>query len=192
MFGRLSVIKQVVLGSNPKWECLCECGKVVEVKQINLRSGDTKSCGCLATDKLIQRNTKHNLTGTCTYKKWKAMRSRVKNPQGKSACYKGINICSRWNDYTLFLADMGECPTGFSLDRIDSTKGYAPENCRWIPLKEQATNTSRNRKVIHNGVNACISTHAKANGLAPDVVFDRVNKLGWSMERALLEPKRSK
>ena len=120
------------------------------------------------------------------------MKRRIKNPVGKNACYTGISICSRWGEYALFLADMGECPEGYSLDRIDNAKGYSPDNCRWIPLIEQATNTSKNRKVTYKGVEACISTHAKANGLSPDVVFDRVNKLGWEIDKALSTPKRTK
>ena len=81
---------------------------------------------------------------------------------------------------------MGEPPEGFSLDRINNLKGYSKKNCRWVPLAEQARNTRRQR--LYKGV--CLSEAARAAGLTPDIVFDRVNKLGWTVERALTTPKK--
>lgn len=118
------------------------------------------------------------------------MHGRVRHPVNKSICYKGVEISSVWKEFVVFLHDMGECPNGYSLDRIDSTKGYSADNCRWIPLEEQASNTSKNRKIVYNGIEACVSTHAKSKGLHPDLVFDRLNKLGWAIDKALDTPKK--
>jgi hypothetical protein len=97
----------------------------------------------------------------------------------------GVTICSRWKKFENFLVDMGEPPEGYSLDRIDNTKGYSKKNCRWVPLAEQARNTRRQR--MYQGI--CLSEAARNAGLSPDIVHDRVNKLGWSIERALTTPK---
>jgi hypothetical protein len=120
------------------------------------------------------------------------MWNRVRNPNGKSTCYVGIGVTEDWKDFYKFYSDMGAPQLGWSLDRIDSTKSYSAENCRWVPLAKQAQNTRRNRIVEVDGTTACVSEHARRFGVDPDVVFDRINKLGWSADRALLTPKRKK
>lgn len=185
-FGRLTVLQRSTSGSRVPWVCQCDCGAVVVRAQGDLRRGDTKSCGCAKRDATVARNYRHGLTDTRTYLKWKGMRKRVRHPEAVgNACYAGVTICKRWEKFENFLADMGECPDGYSLDRINNKKGYSPSNCRWVPMEEQARNTRRLRKVG----NTYVSEAARRAGLDPDVVLDRVNKLGWSMQRALTTPK---
>lgn len=84
---------------------------------------------------------------------------------------------------------MGECQSGYSLERIDNSKGYGPKNCKWIPIKQQASNTARNKIVTLNGKTATISEHCRDYGVEPDLVFDRINKLRWDTEKAITTPK---
>lgn len=75
------------------------------------------------------------------------MRNRCRNPNSNRAhIYGNLSVCDRWLEprkgFWNFLADMGEKPEGCSLDRIDGSKGYSPENCRWATAEQQ----SRNRK----------------------------------------------
>lgn len=187
-FGRLIAVQKATSGKRAAWHCVCDCGAEVVKAQGDLRSGDTTSCGCARRDANIRRNTKHGLTSTPTYRKWQGMWKRVRSPHAHgNACYAGTTVCKRWAKFENFLADMGEAPVGYSLDRINNRKGYMPSNCRWVPLSEQARNTRRLR--FFNGVH--VSKAARDAGLAPDVVFDRINKLGWSIERALSTPKRN-
>ena len=123
------------------WKCACTCGQVTEVSSGKLRSGHTKSCGCLKKDK--KANLKHGLANkSSTYKTWKEMRNRCNNPnatQYKWYGAKGIRVCEEWGDYTAFLRDMGDRPSGKTLDRVDPGKGYSKNNCRWASPVEQAT-----------------------------------------------------
>lgn len=186
-FGRLLVLRKAPSGKRVPWVCQCDCGVVVVRAQYDLRRGDTTSCGCARRDATSKKNRTHGLTGTTTYKKWQGMHKRVRHPEHTgNACYVNATVCKRWKTFVSFLADMGECPNGYSLDRKNNAKGYAPSNCRWVPLAEQGRNTSRLRSVG----DTYVSEAARRAGLDPDVVFDRLNKLGWDMHRALTTPKR--
>ena len=160
-FGRFLVIR--LDGSDSagsRYLCKCSCGTVKTVRGSSLRNGSSKSCGCLNLDKV----TKHGMTDTPTYMSWVAARSRCrykKNIGYKSYGGRGIDICDRWYDsFKNFLEDMGERPEGTSLDRIDGSKGYSPDNCRWATLVEQSSNrrhtspcTSKYRGVSYKKTN---------------------------------------
>lgn len=189
-FGRLKVLRKA--GSNARgflWECQCDCGTIKICRQIYLRTGDTKSCGCLKRDVTIARNTTHGCRGAKAYTKWSSMWGRVRYPRGGSSCYAGVKVCKRWEKFENFHADMGDPPNGFTLERKNPKRGYSPSNCEWVPAAKQAQNTTRTVWVIWEGVSMCLSEAARRNGLAPDLVFDRL-KLGWDIDTALSTPKR--
>lgn len=106
---------------------------------------------------------------------------------------KGIRVCDEWHDFFVFARDMGECkPTPLhEIDRIDNTKGYSKENCRWVTRKENARNTSRVRMVEFNGESRCIGEWAEIWGLHPSVAAYRINA-GWSYEKIISTPVRPK
>lgn len=186
-FGRLLAKSKTKKGKRVAWECICDCGAEVIKAQVDLRSGDTTSCGCRKAEATAVRNTTHGGAHTAAYKKWLSMKARVRNTsRKKNNCYVGVTICKQWSKFENFLKDMGEPPKGYSLDRIDNTKGYSPTNCRWVPLAEQARNTRRIR--WHKGLS--ISAAARVNNIDADVVFDRINKLGWDVDKALTTPTR--
>jgi hypothetical protein len=86
---------------------------------------------------------RHGQKGTLTYKRWKAMHTRCGNPRQRCYPYyggRGIKVCARWRSFTAFLADMGECPEGLTLDRKDSDGNYEPGNCRWATRAVQNAN----------------------------------------------------
>lgn len=91
----------------------------------------------------MSSRTTHGLSRTPTYKIWVGMRKRCNNPLCHSYPYyggRGITYSDEWNSYEQFLADMGERPDGYSLDRINPEGNYCAENCRWIPISQQQSN----------------------------------------------------
>jgi hypothetical protein len=155
-FVRLTVLRRSerVSGARrkPMWSCRCQCGTVLDVIGDNLRSGCSKSCGCLDRQKALQRFTKHGAARvdlkTVEYQTWKRMKQRCLNPNNpKYHRYggRGIQVCQEWvNDFPRFLADMGQRPKGCSIDRINNDGNYEPSNCRWATIDQQAANKSRN------------------------------------------------
>lgn len=149
-FGRLVVIAKLTKRRRQHvvWRCRCDCGKETEVVTRNLTHGITKSCGCLWKERIREANTKHGLwrENKQEYKAWWAARERCTNPnhpQFKDYGARNIKMCKRWkNSFAKFLKDMGTCPMGNTLERLDNDKGYFPNNCKWASRKDQ----SRNRR----------------------------------------------
>lgn len=133
--------------------CQCVCGRQSIVHAVSLRSGHSRSCGCLSQDVLRSRRQSHgfapNGPRSTTYIIWKSMRQRCRNQNAeafKNYGGRGIKVCERWEKFENFLADMGERPGNLSLDRIDNDGNYEPGNCRWATRIEQRAN-SRTRRV---------------------------------------------
>lgn len=122
----------------------CVCGKEFKVQTDNIKSGHTKSCGCLQAKSRKESCITHGLTNHPIFDRWYAMVDRVTNPKNKA--YKnyggrGIKVCKRWLTPQFFIDDM--YPTfkeGLTIDRIDNDGDYEPSNCRWADWDTQSKN----------------------------------------------------
>lgn len=128
------------------WRVLCDCGTESVVLGASLPF--THSCGCYLIEKIKQVSVTHghSVDGKLspTYISWRSAKSRCSDPNQKafkSYGGSGVSFCERWkNSFSLFLEDMGERPSGTTLDRIDNSLGYFPENCRWASKELQTEN----------------------------------------------------
>lgn len=103
---------------------------------------------------------------------WTNIIERCYNPTASGFAHyggRGIGMCERWlNSFDAFASDMGARPEGFSIDRIDVNKGYAPDNCRWADRFTQARN-KRTTKLSTKDIESllqCIGNNMSPEGLA--------------------------
>lgn len=196
-YGRLTVVRRAENSKHrhTRWECLCDCGTTTVVDSPSLATGNSTSCGCLFTEQLLERNTKHGRAGSpsegSTYSVWMSMRGRCNNHRHVSYPYyggRGIKVCPRWDCFEAFLEDMGERPEGMSIERLDVNGDYCPENCVWIPLIEQNKNTRRNVQVTYKGRAMIALDFAREIGRKPGLVY-RWLKQGLTPEQIAAKPK---
>lgn len=176
-FGRLLVIGYHSPGTNggSRWLCRCDCGKEITAIGGHLRSGSTRSCGCIALEwashmgsnpefvrKRAERITQHGHKRpgkvSVEYKTWLGMKRRCYDVNCKDYPNwggRGIKVCDRWkNSFVAFFEDMGRRPEGpYSIDRLDHDQDYSPENCRWATMEQQGAENRRGiTKIAIDGV----------------------------------------
>ena len=105
----------------------------------------------------------------------------------------GIYVCDRWRfgengrtGFECFVEDMGDIPfDGASLDRIDGTKGYSPDNCRWATTEEQANNRKSCRYLTIDGVTKSVAQWSRVSGIGPKTIKDRLDNQGLTAKEAV-------
>ena len=199
-FGRLLVIEECVKNRRTRLICLCDCGKTHEVARYDAIRTDGKqarSCGCYQKDAASKANTTHGKSSGYkkrrgrTYNSWAAMKQRCQysnHKQYKDYGGRGVVVCERWQSFELFLEDMGECPPGHSIDRIDNNGNYEPVNCRWATAREQKINSSTTRFITLSGERMSLTDWCLRLNMPRSAVSTRINRLGWSPEKALTTP----
>ena len=175
-FERLTVISESERrGRTLMWHCRCDCAKEVAVSGNDLRSGNTKSCGCLR----VEMNTTHGVYDTRLYWIWHGMHRRCNDP--KRRIYhryggRGIRVCAEWNDANKFYlwAIANGYQDGLQIDRIDNDGDYCPENCRWVTKKENANNTSQSVFIEYEGQRRTIAEWARITGVPHSTIKGRL------------------
>lgn len=200
IFGRLTVIEKrgVARNRSSMWACLCTCGKEVVVIGSSLKNGNTRSCGCLRKERLVASITTHGLSGgrhftPRLYRIWRNMKSRCNNkntPKFKNHGGRGIALCEEWNRYENF--HTWAVGSGYSdnltIDRRDNNEGYFPENCRWVTARDQGNNKRTNHRVAIGETTKTISEWCDGDLKKANAVYGRINRYGWTPEKAVLTP----
>jgi hypothetical protein len=193
MYGRWRVTGYAgKRGRKHYWECECGCGRKRPVSHDDLRSGQSRGCGCVKAKPPQRLPDPNAMTARPEYVIWLNMRARCRNP--KSLYYhryggRGIKVCDHWlRSFASFLEDVGPRPSKkHSLDRVDNDGDYAPGNCRWATRYEQARNRVDNHRLTFNGETKLLCVWAEELGISEATLRSRLGRLGWTLERAMTE-----
>lgn len=189
VFERLTVRRRE--GSSKRgqalWCCECVCGGSVIVPTVDLRSGNTRSCGCMQAEARDQ--TTHGESRTRLYGIWIGIKRRCGNENDKLYPYyggRGIEVAEEWSDYETF-RDWSRAhgyESWREIDRKDNDGPYSPDNCHWVDRRTNVNNRGVSLWVEYDGQNMPLSEACERAGLKYKTVHMRIRR-GWSVERAL-------
>ena len=188
-FGKLTILNKhrMLMSGERLWLCKCECGTEKFIQQNNLRSGNTKSCGCYQRKQTSLANKTHGLKKHPIYTSWGHMKTRcynLKSPKYSRYGGRGIRVCKRWHKFDNFYLDMVEkWRPGLQIDRIDNNKGYYPSNCRWATTVQQQNNRGNNHRIKFKGKTMTLAQWSKKLNIPKSTLFNRLN-VGLSVDKA--------
>jgi len=200
-FGKLTVIERVpnVKRGVTRWQCSCSCGKETITTSAALRSGNCRSCGCLHVEAAREQGLKairHGGTGSRLYRVWSNMKTRCYNKSNKNFerwGKRGIALCDEWREsfesFREWAIESGYSDN-LSIDRIDNSKGYCPENCRWATPREQANNTRKTRFISYKGKTLSLHGWSRELKIPVCTLFYRLKN--HSVETAFAMPYKAK
>ena len=192
-FGRLLVLEE--RGRKRKeiaWLCQCDCGNAVVIGGWNLRNGKSVSCGCKRREGMPSTSFRFQHAGTQLHRAYSNMKTRCYNPKYYLFQHyggKGVKVCDEWNgDHGFENFYKWSIENGFrprlSIDRIDNSKDYSPDNCRWTTMVTQQNNRTNNRMITANGETHTMAEWAKLSGLHYETIQRRLHD-GWAEEDAV-------
>lgn len=190
-FGRLVVLerKGTDIFEKALWECKCDCGNLTTTTTSLLKSGKTKSCGCLVFENGKYLKT-HGMSRSSEYSIWRGMLDRCYNE--KSVAYhryggRGITVCDEWRtSFEAFYRDMGPRPSvNHSIDRQRNNEGYKPNNCHWATSLEQSNNRETTLIYEYQGEKKSLMEWCQQLNMKYSLVYHRIKVLGWEFHEAI-------
>ena len=196
-FGKLIALEPTPIQKDKRryyyWKCKCDCGNECYIEGSSLRSGHAKSCGCIVH--------KHGMAKTRLYAVWNHMKQRCCNPKNK--CYetygaRGIKVCDEWsspnNGFVAFRdwAIKNGYRDDLTIERIDVNRGYSPDNCKWIPMIEQAFNKTTTLRLEIDGEIKTIRELSDEYGITQKCLRNRITRYGMTAKDAVMHKKHAK
>ncbi len=206
VYNNLVIVGEIINSENKTnrfFICKCNCGKKFKTTLTHIRTGHTKSCGCLLAKILEKRNTKHGFLqkkdkiSLKLYYAWQGMKKRCYNKNNSGYKHyggRGIMVCERWvNSFENFKNDMflafkkhikenGNKNT--SLDRINNDGNYEPSNVRWTVRSIQNKNKRNTKYITWNGETMCVADWAKFFKIPPITLWQRLYKQKLGVEES--------
>lgn len=194
-FGFLTVVRYSHTGPRWRsvWVCRCSCGVECQARGASLRRGLVRSCGAsMHWPRPAKKPRTEWLSSRPTYLTWNRLKARCNNPKNHKFPHyggRGIKVCDRWqSSFANFLADMGERPgREFTIERKEVDGDYEPDNCIWLPAKDQGRNKTCSVYVEYEGHEVLLLDLCAELGLDRNRTYQRL-KLGWSLEKAISTP----
>lgn len=158
--GGFSVIERVFSDNKHDVLWLTECVHC-KGQKVRLASHIRQGTGCASC---AQKLVKPDKSGSSLkeYSTWRQMKRRCylkRDPGYKHYGGRGIQVCDEWvNDFWQFYRDMGSCPKGYSIERLNVDKNYAKDNCAWIPRNQQSMNRRSCVRITLNGRTEILKT----------------------------------
>lgn len=152
----------------------------------------------------VHGNTKHGMSTVPgkslsyrhkIYRTWLNMRQRCRNSNNPDYAYyggRGISVCAEWDDFGVFMKDMGMPPNNMTIERLDVNGNYEPSNCVWATRKEQSRNTRATSMITYDGVTKPLADWADEIGMSFANLYKRIHTRGWDIDRALNQPERKR
>lgn len=193
-FGKLTVLRfdKTDKRGEKFWMCQCDCGNLTSVSSYKLRTGYTKSCGCLQQEHRKKGfHKKHGMADTRLYVIWQNMKHRCNDPNNIMYQHyggRGIMVCKEWLDgfeHFMRWAQSTGYREGLSLERINVNGNYEPHNCKWITKTQQYLNRTDSHYLTAFGKTQTIKEWADECGIKYDTIERRINQYGWSAEDAV-------
>lgn len=191
-FGKLLVIEKTNEKSKNngeyKYKCKCDCGKEILVRGSNLKSGNSKTCGCvriMSNSPISRGRRKNNIRLYNIYQNMKQRCYDKKCKEYKHYGGRGIIICNEWkNDFLTFYdwSLKNGYSNELSIDRIDNNGNYEPINCRWATRIQQANNTSKNRIIEYNGERKTLAEWSRILNMSQQKLKYRLDN--WNINKA--------
>lgn len=159
----------------------CDCGNEKEYRILDVRTGHTKSCGCIRKECNIKHGQTIGKKLSKEYVAWSNMKERCTNPNTRhfhSYGGRGIEVCERWlTSFDNFFEDMGKSPfKNYTLDRINVNGNYCVDNCRWASMKEQANNTRKNINIEYNFETLSAKGWSEKTGIPASTIIGRYHR----------------
>ncbi len=195
-FGRLTVVKELPKIRIPSGQinrvflCRCDCGYEKSVRLVHLKRGRTVSCGCIRSGGVrINNDDERRLR-----KVYRQILKRLlpDSPDAKIYYNKGIKLCDEWvnniDGFTKWALENGY-KKGLVIDRSDNSKGYSPENCRWVTQLINANNRDNTEFVNYNGKKIPLTIILREKNLFDNMAAIRGRiKRGWNHQKAIDTP----
>lgn len=184
---------QTSVGRRMVVEAKCICGNIKNYPLRFLKTGNTKSCGCVRKEKLIASKITHNLSKHPLYSVYQDMNRRCYDD--KCEAYKnyggrGITVCEEWKESVKTFVDWGMengYKKGLELDRERVNGNYEPTNCRFVTRAINNSNTRRVIRVTAFGKTKTVADWTRDGrcSISEKALAARVRSGKWGIEDAI-------